>query len=235
MSAAPALSVAFFDPARKLYATARSGLTLLFRDSTPTALPDGASIEREGDAYRAVHPEHLDLRAEPVGPAAELGGMLARVCRVEGEAEGDAVSCLGTVTETLEPPAWAELDAVRGVSAVFAAGQAMFAFARRPRGAVAHAEERVRAALISGGELLDVEEPRISTVYDGQGRQRSAGLELWMPGEDFPRRLSGTAVAGASLAMEGLRGEAAVFGWRMDGRDGLGAYEIVVRDEEAAA
>ena len=82
---------------------------------------------------------------------------------------------------------------------------------------------------------MDVEDARLSTIYDGDGRQRSAGLELWLPGEDFPRRLSGTARAGASLTLEGLRVHAAVFSWHMEGRDGIGPYDIVVRDDPAAA
>jgi hypothetical protein len=84
-------------------------------------------------------------------------------------------------------------------------------------------------------ELLDVEEARLSTVYDGEGRQRSAGLELWLPGEEFPRRASGVAIAGSSLDLEGLRVHAAVFRWRLEGREGLGAYEVMSRREEPAA
>jgi hypothetical protein len=80
-----------------------------------------------------------------------------------------------------------------------------------------------------------VENTRISTVYDGDGRQRSAGLELWLPGEDFPRRGSGSAVAGTSLELEGLHVHVAVFDWRLEGREGLGAYELMVRSQAPAA
>jgi hypothetical protein len=72
-------------------------------------------------------------------------------------------------------------------------------------------------------------------VYDGEGRQRSAGVELWLPEEDFPRRASGAVQAGLSLSLDGLHVHVAVFAWRMDGRDGLGAYELTVRDEPAEA
>jgi hypothetical protein len=41
--------------------------------------------------------------------------------------------------------------------------------------------------------------------------------------------------AGASLSLEGLRVNAAVFAWRMEGREGAGAYDLVVRDEPDAA
>ena len=235
MSTAPALSVAFFDPAHRLHGTARAGMTLLFEGTTPSALPEGASIERDGDGYRAALADRLDLRLDPISPAADLGGVFARVCRVDGIAAGVRVSCLGTVTETLEPPSWADLDAVRALSAVFDEENAVLALARRPRGAMAHGEERIRAYVLAAGELKSAEDTRISTVYDGNGRQRSAGVELWMPGEDFPRRAAGSVVAGASLTLENLRVEAAVFGWRMEGREGAGAYELTVREEHAAA
>jgi len=82
---------------------------------------------------------------------------------------------------------------------------------------------------------MSVEDARVSTVYDAQGRQRSVGLELWVPGEDFPRRASGSVRAGLSLALEGLRVDAALVAWRMEGRDGAGSYEITVRDEPGEA
>ncbi|MDP8944203.1 MAG: hypothetical protein M3N16_08815 [Actinomycetota bacterium] len=232
---APALSIAFFDPAHSLHGTARQGMTLLFRDGSPTALPEGPELEPDGDGLRAQLADRLDLRFEPVSGAVDLGGAYTRVCRVAGTAGDEAVDCLGTVTETVEPPAWAELDALRAISALFDEGHGLLALARRPRGALGHGDERVRACLLAGGELLGVEDSRISTVYDGDGRQRDAGLELWLPGEDFPRRASGRAVAGASLNLEGLRVQVAVFGWRMEGREGAGAYEVTVRDEPAAA
>jgi len=85
------------------------------------------------------------------------------------------------------------------------------------------------------GKAVPVEEARISTVYDGDGRQRSAGLELWIDGEDFPRRCSGAVAAGSSLALDGLDVHAAVFRWRMEGRDGAGAYELWARARSEAA
>jgi hypothetical protein len=154
---------------------------------------------------------------------------------VSGSALGRRIDCLGTAGQTLEAPRWAELDAVRSVSALFDAEHALLAVSRRPRGAPGHGHELTVSHLLSGGELLGVEDTRLSTVYDGEGRQRSAGFELWLPGEDFPRRASGTAVAGASLSIEGLHVHAAVFRWQMEGREGLGAYELTLRDAPPAA
>jgi hypothetical protein len=93
----------------------------------------------------------------------------------------------------------------------------------------------VRAVLLSEDELLSVEDARISTVYDGEGRQRSAGLELWLPGEDFPRRVWGQVVAGTSLELEGLEVHAAVFAWKLEGVDAVGSYELMIRSQSPAA
>ena len=118
---------------------------------------------------------------------------------------------------------------------MFDEGSGVLALSRRPRGSHGHGEEHVTGWILREGEPFAIEDARISTVYDADGRQRKAGLEMWMPGEDFPRRASGTARAGASITLEGLRVHAAVFDWRMEGRDGVGGYDIVVREQQPAA
>jgi hypothetical protein len=60
-------------------------------------------------------------------------------------------------------------------------------------------------------------------------------MELWLPGEDFPRRAFGHVEAGASLALDGLDVHAAVFAWQMEGREGAGLYELTVREPSPAA
>jgi hypothetical protein len=232
---APALAIAFFDRDRRLYGSARSGASVLFEGSKATALPEGPALESEGEGIRAELAGRFSLVLEPVSEQADLGVLAARLCRVRGEVGGTQVDCLGTLAETRVPPAWDELDAMRSLSVLVDEGHALLALARRPRGALGHGEELVVARLMREGELLGVQEARISTVYDGEGRQRSAGLELWLPGEDFPRRGSGTAVAGSSLELQGLQVHVAVFDWRLEGREGLGAYELMVRSQAPAA
>jgi hypothetical protein len=231
----PAVSLAFFDGGRGVHGTLRSGVAVLFEGDRARTLGEPPEIAREGESWLATCGEELDLTFEPCSPAVDLGGTAARVCRVRGRAEGVAVECLGTAGETTVAPEWSELDALRTVSAVFDEENAVLAVARRPRGALGHGQEQVTAHLITAAEPVAVERARLSTVYDGEGRQRSAGLELWLPEEDFPRRASGTVQAGLSLSLEGLRVHLAVFAWRMDGREGPGAYEVTVRDEPAEA
>jgi hypothetical protein len=231
----PALSLGFFDPAREVHGTLRAGVGVLFEGARAWTLDDSPAFSREGEVVRAICGDQVDLTFTPFSPPAELGGASARVARVEGRAAGQLVECLGTVGETREAPQWAELDAVRLISAVFDAENAVLIAARRPRGALGHGQELVIAHLLSAGELLSVEDARVSTVYDAQGRQRSVGLELWLPGEDFSRRGSGSVRAGLSLALEGLRVDAGLVAWRMEGRDGVGSYEITIRDEPGEA
>lgn len=235
MSDAP-LALAFFDPARQRYGTARTGATVLFDGQSAAAVEGGPSIEPAGEGkLRAVLEGRFELEVEPLSEVAELGGVSARVCRVAGQLDGTKIEGLGTLSETREAPAWDELEALRSLSALFDEEHAVLALARRPRGARGHGDELVVAWLLDGGELVQVEEARISTVYDGDGRQRSAGLELWLPGEDFPRRGSGSTIAGSSLELDGLTVHAAIFRWRFEGREGTGAYELMVREESPAA
>lgn len=228
-------SIAFFDRDRQLYGTARSGATLLFEGSSATVLDEGPEVEPSGDSLLAKLPGHFELRLDPVSEEVPLEGTVARVCRVSGEVDGTPVNCLGTASRTERPPAWDELDAVRSLTVLVDERHALLAVASRPRGAHGHGEETVTAWLLDEEQLVRVEDARISTVYDGDGRQRSAGLELWMPEEDFPRHGSGTAIAGSSLDLEGLQVHAAVFSWHLAGREGVGAYELMLRTQAPAA
>jgi hypothetical protein len=235
VSIEPALSIAFFDPERGVHGSARSGVTLLFEDAHASAL-EPAEIELDGSGgAHARLAGRIDVRLEPVAEPFALGGARITLCKATGAAASRRVDGVGTITETLEPPGWEELDALRGLSALFGEGDAVFAVARRPRGSAGHGEEAVDAVIVTGGVALPVEDARLSTVYDADGRQRTAGLELWLPDQEFPRRGFGTVLAGTTLLLERMRVHASVFRWRMEGREGLGAYDVVLRDEPVAA
>jgi hypothetical protein len=223
----PALALTFVDPARRLYATARSGFALVFEDGKASSFDEELSVERTDNGWKAELPGDLELAFKRLGSPVELGGMRGYLCAV---GEG-----LGVVAEIHDPPRWQELDATRYVCALFDQNNAVLAFARRPAGALGHGDELVVAHLWTDGELKSVEDARLSTIYDGDGRPRQASMELWLPGEDFPRRAFGTLTAGASLALEGLDVHAAVMDWRMDSHRGAGLYELTVRVPTPAA
>jgi len=231
----PAVSIAFFDPGHGLHGTARSGATLLFEGAESTLMAEGPSVERTNGGWQAELEGSLSLRLEAVTAPASLDGVTVHLCEVSGTVGTKKVHCFGTLGETETAPSWDELDALRSLSAIFDRDHALLAMARRPRGAPGHGQEQVAAWLLHGGAPLPVGDARISTVYDGEGRQRSAGLELWIAEEDFPRRLSGTVTGGSSLQLEGADVHAAIFRWRMEDREGAGAYELWVRREREAA
>jgi hypothetical protein len=75
-----------------------------------------------------------------------------------------------------------------------------------------------------------VEEPRLSTTYDGDGHQRRAGLELWVSEEEgYPRRLAGQVICGSSLDLGSLRLELAFMRWHGEGVGGIGRYDVLRR------
>jgi hypothetical protein len=228
-------AISFVDPARQVYGTARAGMTLLFEGRTASSYPEGPSVKPAGDGWHVEQDGRMALDFSPVGPVAELGGVRAHVCVVSGDALGARIDGMGVITETVSPPKWDELDAIRSVQALFDPQHAVVALARRPHGTQGHGEELVVAHLLSDGELLAVEDARLSTIYDADARPRQASLELWLPGEDFPRRAYGAVTAGASLALDGLDVHAAVFSWRMESREGAGMYELTVREPAPTA
>lgn len=226
------VALSFFDSDAGIHGTVRSALTLLFEGREARAERGPAEIERAGESWHARAGGDVEVELTPVSDTADLGGIALTVCTFEGRVGGKRVAGLGTAAETRTLPEWRELDLLRAISAVFEPGLAALAVARRPRN-TEHGSERVTAVLVENGELRAPEDARISTVYDGGGRQHSSGLELWFPGEEYPRRLFGTVQAGTSLDLEGLSVHAAAFTWRMEGHVGSGLYELTLRRDDA--
>jgi hypothetical protein len=227
------VALSFFDSGAGVHGTIRSGLTLLFEGREARTERGPVEIERDGDNWKGRAGNDAEVTLTPASDTADLGGIAVTVCTVEGRVGGRSISGLGTAAETRRAPEWEELDLLRAISAVFDPGLAALAIARRPRKAEQHGGELVTAVLVEAGELRAPEDARISTIYDGGGRQHSSGLELWFPGEDYPRRLFGTVQAGTSLDLEGLSVHAAAFNWRMEGHVGAGLYELTLRREQA--
>lgn len=229
-----ALSLAFHDGAGGRHGALRSGATILFdgRNATPA---QAADLSAEDGGFRARLDGELDLRWEPAGEPVSLGGARTSVCRVTGELRGAAIECLGTASEIERALPWDEFDSARSITAVFDPLSAVLVVARRPVGAPGHGAELTEGAIVAEGRPVAVERVRVSTVYDRDGRQMTAGLELWVPGEEFPRRAFGTVTAGTTLELEALTVREAVFGWRMEGREGAGAYELVTASEPRVA
>ncbi len=177
----------------------------------------------------------LDLGPARVGRASGVQGY-EQVCRVEGEVSvhGSArtLTCLGQRGHGWGPSPWSRIELARTVSAWLDGRRGVALAAVRPAGGGDHGEEAVTAFLVDGedgeGDAVEVAEPRLSTTYDVEGRQRRAGLELWMHEDDeLPRRLAGEVACGTSLELGRLRLDCSFFHWRMEGRTGAGRYDVL--------
>jgi hypothetical protein len=91
-----------------------------------------------------------------------------------------------------------------------------------------HGDEPLLAVLCDPDAApVAFEESLLSTEYGEDGVQRRATLELWLDAEDGrPIRGGGTLISAASAAVDGLETCIAFFRWRIEGREGLGHYEI---------
>jgi len=117
----------------------------------------------------------------------------------------------------------------RSIGVVFSDGGLLALTAMRPQGAAGHGEEEV-AAIVCDPDAAPVEvsEALLSTEYDEAGVQRRATLELWLDGEDGqPMRGAGTLISASAVHRPGLDSQVAFFRWSVEGREGLGHYEIV--------
>jgi hypothetical protein len=119
----------------------------------------------------------------------------------------------------------------RSIGIVFADGGLLALSAVRPPGAGGHGEEELAAVLCDpDGAPVEVAEALLSTEYGNDGLQQRATLELWPDGDGQALRGAGTLISAHLVRRPGLTSEIAFFRWSVEGREGLGHYEIV-RDD----
>jgi hypothetical protein len=241
----------------RVYGLARLGqpgggcsLLVLFDGGRPVAVRAGEDLPLAADdaheRLRYDDGEHaLDLVFDAAAPTAELGdaepavragGMVRdeQLCHVHGTVrlggETRAVRCLGQRGHAWGDVDWDRIEATRNVAAWLEDGSGVVLNAVRPTGAATHEHEAVWAAVVGAAGALRIDEPRLSTTYDDEGRQRRAGLELWVGEDDeVPRRATGEVVCGSTLDLGALRLDCAFVRWRMAGRSGVGRYDLMRR------
>jgi hypothetical protein len=190
----------------------------------------------------AFHGDGNAAELAPDEPVAKAGGMQGyeQPCRVTGtvtvgERRFELADALGQRGRSWGAPDWDKIALARTLSAWFPDGVAVSAVAVRPAKAKSHADEALAVTILEpardGGEPVatPVPDPLLSTAYDGDGRQRRAGLELYPDPEGYARRLAGEVVCGSSLDLGRLRLDCAFFRWRMEGREGVGRYDVLRR------
>lgn len=116
----------------------------------------------------------------------------------------------------------------RSIGVVFDDGGLLALTSTLPAGAGAHGEEEVTAVLCDpDGAPLTFEEALLSTEYGEDGVQRRASLELWPDVEDMrPVRGAGTLISSVNVRRQGIDSQIAFFRWSVEGREGLGTYEV---------
>jgi hypothetical protein len=187
----------------------------------------------------------LDLRFEACSAPAPLhaesavaraGGMegYEQLCHVTGSVSHGGrthqVRCLGQRGQLWGTPDWSKIELARTVSAWLGDDRALTLTAVRPAKAKGHLDEAVSGFMFQSGEPVEIFDPRLSTTYDGEQRQRRAGLELWMDEDgDYARRAAGEVLCGTSLDLGEQRLDSAFFIWRMEGRQGVGRYDVLRR------
>jgi hypothetical protein len=177
----------------------------------------------------------LEAELDAVSPPVEFGEPLTsaagmqwyeQLCRVQGEirVNGRRIQIDGVGRRA---HAWGDPLAARVRSLYAVAGdRAVTVTAVRPRKADEHGAELISAYMVRPeSEPQPFENARLSTIYDSAGRPRSAGLELFLPGDEYPRRVSGEAVWPSAGDPDSL--EAACFRWSLDGDPAQGGYQVV--------
>jgi hypothetical protein len=120
----------------------------------------------------------------------------------------------------------------RSIGIVFSDGGLLALTSSLPAKRGEHGEEVVAAVLCDPDAApVQFDEALISTEYGEDGVQRRATLELW-PEEDSDRPLrgGGTLISSSHVQRQGLDAEIAFFRWSVEGREGLGTYEVARAD-----
>lgn len=116
----------------------------------------------------------------------------------------------------------------RSIGIVFSDGGLLAVTSSLPASAEAHGEEEIAAVLCDpDGAPLQFEETLLSTEYGEDGVPRRATIELWPDVEEMrPLRGAGTLINSVPVRRGGLDSEIAFFRWSVEGREGLGTYEV---------
>jgi hypothetical protein len=161
----------------------------------------------------------------------KAGGMegYEQLCRVSGTMEGRPVSGLGQRGHSWGNPDWEKIALTRTVSAWFEDGGVALGLVRSTK-AAHHADEAAWGAYFSPEGSLQVDQVRLSTTTDEAARQVRAGIELYIEKDaEYPYRGAGEVVTGSTLELGALRMDVAFFRWHVEGRTGVGRYDIMRR------
>jgi hypothetical protein len=228
-----------------------SALTLVLAGREPLSA-DAVAGAQAGEALTAVTDAPLErwtvsapnfeLTFEALTQPASYGGRERIVkaggmegyeqhCRVRGSVAGRRVNGLGQRSRSWGNPDWDKIVLTRSVGAWFDDGSGYTLAAVRTVKHATHADEAMWSIAFPPGEQpVRVDEPRLSTTTDEAGRHIRAGLELWLSSrDDYPHRGLGEVISGTTLELGALRLDVAFFDWHIEGRRGIGRYDVIRR------
>jgi hypothetical protein len=116
----------------------------------------------------------------------------------------------------------------RSIGIVFSDGGLLALTSHLPEGGAGIDQEEVTTVLCEpDGPPLAFEESLLSTEYGEDGVQRRATLELWPDVEEMrPLRGAGSLISSVRVRRRNLDSRIAFFRWSVEGREGLGTYEV---------
>lgn len=122
----------------------------------------------------------------------------------------------------------------RSIGIVFPDGGLLALTSNLPQAGGAHGDEEVTAVLCDPDAApLTFEEALLSTEYGEDGVQRRATLELWPDVEDMrPVRGAGDLISSVRVQRDSVDSQIAFFRWSVEGREGLGTYEVTRSADE---
>jgi hypothetical protein len=120
----------------------------------------------------------------------------------------------------------------RSIGIVFSDGGLLALTSSLPPGGGEFGEEEIAAVFCDPDAApLEFDEALLSTEYGEDGVHRRATLELWPNADDGrPLRGAGTLISSIAVRRQGLNAEIAFFRWSVEGREGLGHYEVARAD-----
>jgi hypothetical protein len=178
----------------------------------------------------------LDLTDEAGEPAAGPIGIsrYEQLISVEGVVntsdEERALHGTGRRVHAWGADRWDDLAVLRSLFAATSDGRAITVASARMRGSEGHHDEARSAHRLGGDEEpLPFAEVRLSSVYGPEGLPRKASLELYVEGEELPRRAAGEALWAATIPLGGNALTAAFLRWSVEGTPAFGGYYLFRR------
>ena len=240
------VTISFATPDLGMCGLIRHGLALVFVDGVPRVLladelkaqelqtaetSDGWEISGAGIEVTVV--PHAPVASSP----GSVGGLAVaeQPVHVHGVVSHEGarlpVEALGQRSHVTGSPDWDRLAAIRTASVWLDSGHGSTVVSARFAGTNGHERDDIWGAVWADGEPEPVDDPRLSTTYDGDGHQRRAGLELWR-GEAYTEdahshRAAGHAVCGSTVEVGQLRIDCAFMRWTADGATGVGRYDLI--------